>query len=160
MPAAHLFDISGVDLSAVAIAPDRVGELNPQSGDMRQLDHVIWHDKALAHAVGVKAASPDEFWVSGHIPGRPLFPGVLMIEAGAQLASIIFRLRSQEERFLAFTRCDEVVFRHQVVPGDTLLLLMKEVQFKPRRFICRTQGLVHDQIAFEATITGMVVADA
>jgi 3-hydroxyacyl-[acyl-carrier-protein] dehydratase len=98
---------------------------------------------------------PDEFWVPGHIPGRPLFPGVLMIEAGAQLSSVLHRIRAGEERFLGFTRADEAVFRHTVVPGDTLYLIAQQVEFGKRRFVSKTQGIVGDKLVFEVTVTGM-----
>lgn len=159
MPSAPLFDLSGIDLSHVAVSRERVGELNPQAGAMRHLDYVIWMNDGFTRGLGVKEVREDEFWVPGHIPGRPLLPGVIMIEAGAQLASILYRSRSSESKFLGFTRCDEVVFRQSVVPGDTLYLLAEEVSFKPRRFISKTQGIVNDQIAFEALITGMVMPD-
>jgi len=154
-----LFDLSGIDLSRIAVTAEEVGRLNPQSGAMRHLDHVIWHSPNYAETLGVKYVRPDEFWVSGHIPGRPLLPGVIMIEAAAQLGSVAYRKRSGEPRFLAFTRIDDVVFRAQVVPGDTLYLLAKEEKFNPRRFICAVQGIVSGQVAFEARITGMVVND-
>jgi len=161
MPIATLFDISDVDLAGVVVSAERVGELNPQAGDMRHLDHVIWHSTDHKRILGVKHVRDDEFWVPGHIPGRPLLPGVLMIEAAAQLASVAFRLRTGADEFLAFTRLTDVAFRSQVVPGDRLYLLIEEIDFKPRRFVCRSQGIVNDceAIAFEATITGMVVRE-
>jgi 3-hydroxyacyl-[acyl-carrier-protein] dehydratase len=83
-------------------------------------------------------------------------PGVLMIEAAAQVSSILFRLKSGERRFIGFTRCDDVVFRGQVVPGDEMLLLAAERRFGRRRFETVNQGVVNGQLAFEASITGMV----
>jgi 3-hydroxymyristoyl/3-hydroxydecanoyl-(acyl carrier protein) dehydratase len=86
-----------------------------------------------------------------------MLPGVLMIEATAQLASIVHRLKCKNSGFLGFTRCDDVVFRGQVVPGDTLYILGHELEMRPRRTICRGQGVVNGQLVFEATITGMVM---
>ncbi len=80
-----------------------------------------------------------------------------MIEAAAQMCSIYHRHRTGEPHFLGFTRLDATSFRGQVVPGDTLHLLVSEVKFSPRRFICDTQGWVGDDIKFEARITGMVL---
>lgn len=152
-----LFDISGIDRLAVAVSPDEVAALNPQRGDMRQLDHVVWMGPNGTQALGLKKVRDDEFWVAGHIPGRPLMPGVLMIEAAAQLCSIQYKHRTKEQRFLGFSRCDEVSFRGQVVPGDALYLLGSEVDFRARRFIADCQGIVDDKIVFEARITGMVI---
>lgn len=152
-----LFDISAIDRNAVAISAEEVGQLNPQCGDMRQLDHVIWFNHDKSEVLGVKYVRDDEFWVPGHIPGRPLLPGVLMIEAGAQLCSVQYKAKGGEHRFIGFTRCDDVAFRGQVVPGDTLYLLSKEISFGARRFIARAQGVVNDRLVFEAKITGMVL---
>jgi len=153
-----LFDISSIDMNEVAISAEEVGRLNPQCGAMRQLDHVIWTDAERGMALGVKRVRGDEFWVPLHIPGRPLMPGVLMIEAAAQLCSAFFqRHRTKGGKFLGFTRCDETTFRGQVVPGDMLYLLSQEVSARPRRFVSRTQGLVNDKLVFESKITGMVM---
>jgi len=154
-----LFDISDIDLSQVAISPQKVGQLNPQCGPMRHLDHVIWKNDDATCGLGVKQVRDDEFWVPVHIPGRPLMPGVLMIEAAAQLCSILqqFRPGNDNSRFLGFTRCDNVVFRGKVVPGDTFYLLAKELKSSRRRFVSATQGIVNDQLVLEATITGMAL---
>ncbi|MBM4112347.1 MAG: beta-hydroxyacyl-ACP dehydratase [Phycisphaerae bacterium] len=155
MPSELLFDISGIDMSGVAASREEVGRILLQTGDMRHLDFVVWQDATLACGLGVKDVRADEFWVKGHIPGRPLLPGVLMIEAGAQLCSFLQQQKSVFDGFLAFTRCDDCVFRGQVVPGDRLVLLAKEVEAGRRRFVSRTQGLVDGKLVFEATITGM-----
>lgn len=154
---APLFDISGLDRSRILISAAEVANINPQRGDMRHLDHVIWMSDDYSEALGVKKVRPDEFWVSGHIPGRPLLPGVLMIEAAAQLCSVQYNKRNKEPRFLGFLRCDEISFRGQVVPGDTLYLLGKEVDFGARRFIAACQGMVNDKIVFDGKITGMAI---
>jgi 3-hydroxyacyl-[acyl-carrier-protein] dehydratase len=157
LPSDLLFDLSALDLTEVAVTAEEVGRMNPQCGAMRQLDHVIWIDDDGGRMLGVKQVTDSEFWVPLHIPGRPLMPGVLMIEAAAQLCSIFFRKRTNEKRFLGFTRCDETVFRGQVLPGDTLYLLSEEVQFTPRRFVSRCQGVVNGKLVFESKITGMVL---
>jgi len=109
----------------------------------------------LTYAVAWRDVRDDEFWVPGHIPGRPLFPGVLMIEAAAQLASFMVLRRLPDHDFLGFAGVDDVKFRGQVVPGDRLYVLMEQTEFRRRRCICNTQGLVRGEIVFEATITGM-----
>lgn len=152
-----LIDPNAVDLSAVAVSAEEVGQLNPQCGDMRQLDYVVSIDIPNRLAIGVKEVRHDEFWVPLHIPGRPLMPGVLMIEAAAQLASIYYRKKSQEERFVGFTRCDETTFRRSVEPGATLIMATYEVKFSPRRFVTNAQGYVDGELAFESKITGMVL---
>ena len=152
-----LFDITKIDLSAVTVSPERVGQINPQAGSMRQLDHIIWIRDDAKAGLGVKLIRDDEFWVPVHIPGRPLMPGVLMIEAAAQLCSVLQKhaYNLSDETFLGFTRCDQVAFRGQVVPGDTLYLLAEEVEQRRRRFVSKAQAMVDGRLVFEAVITGM-----
>ena len=159
MAAQPLFDLSTIDMTKVAVPPDIVGRINPQCGHMRQLDHLIWMNDDSTCGLGVKVVHDDEFWVDGHIPGRPLFPGVLMIEAAAQMSSILhtFAHSIGDDEFLGFTRCDDVVFRGQVVPGDTLYLLARQISFRRRKFVSSTQAIVNDRLVFEATITGMTM---
>ena len=152
-----LIDLSSIDLSRVALTADEVGELNPQTGDMRHLDYVAYFNADNTLAVGVKKIGEDEFWVKDHIPGRPLYPAVLMIEAAAQLSSILYHVKSKSDHFMGFTRCDNCSFRGQVVPGDTLTLISVERKFQRRRFVCDAQGYVGDAFIFEAKVTGMMM---
>jgi 3-hydroxyacyl-[acyl-carrier-protein] dehydratase len=155
-----LLDISRIDMSQVAASPQRVAEVNPHRGHMRHLDYVIWMNEDFSCGLGVKQVRDDEFWVQGHVPGRPLLPGVLMIEATAQLCSFLQRVREDTEapEFMGFIRCDDVVFRGQVVPGDTLYLLAKEVSHgRRRRFVSQTQAIVNGRLVYEGTITGMAI---
>lgn len=151
-----LLDISTLDLNQTAVDAKGIEQVNPHRGPMRLLDGILWHDVEKGEAVAFKDVHPDEFWVAGHIPGRPLFPGVLMIEAGAQLASYM-AIKVSGYDFIGFIGCESVKFRGQVVPGDRLILLGKGLQNKPRRIICAVQGLVRGSLVFEATITGMPI---
>ena len=109
--------------------------------------------------VGWKDVRDDEFWVPGHIPGRPLLPGVLMIEAAAQLSSFVIQTyRTPEQRassFLGFVRSDKTVFRNQVTPGDRLILLAQLESKNSRRFISLCQGFVDGNLVIETKVTGM-----
>jgi 3-hydroxyacyl-[acyl-carrier-protein] dehydratase len=156
--AAELFiDLSTVDLAGEVVSHETVGRFNPQCGPMRQLDRVIWLSEDSLLGLGVKKVQQDEFWVPYHIPGRPLMPGVLMIEAAAQLCSVMRAVRFNDGKFLGFARCDNVAFRGQVLPGDTLYLLGRELSFKQRRHVSAAQGVVDGRLVFEATITGLVM---
>lgn len=154
-----LFDISEIDLDTSLFTLDEIGKLCPQRGDMRQLDGIshAHQEKGNCQYVGFKDVKDDEFWVSGHIPGRPLFPGVLMIEAAAQLSSFMMRSIYPDVDFVGFIGADKVKFRKEVNPGVRMYLLAQEVKSRPRRVICDAQGIVNGEIVFEATITGMPI---
>ena len=151
----YLIDLSKIDFDQSMGDVEMIESINPHRGDMRHLDEVIWRNDECTQGVGIKNIRDDEFWVAGHIPGRPLFPGVLQIEAGAQLSSFVLRHRFPDG-FLGFTRVTDCSFRGQVVPGDTLILLTREVKANRRRFITDCQGIVNDKLVFEAQISGMV----
>jgi 3-hydroxyacyl-[acyl-carrier-protein] dehydratase len=158
MPPPLLIDLDAIDLTQVLYNAHDLEEFIPQRGDMMHVDGVIWADdpKIRLAAVGYKDVRDDEFWVPGHIPGRPLLPGVLMIEAAAQLASFLMKKYRREPGFLGFVGCDNVKFRGQVSPGHRLYILGHETQYKPgRRFVCAAQGVVEGKLVFEAEITGM-----
>lgn len=157
MPASLFFDLSDFDFDHPIAGPAEVEACNPQRGDMRHLDAIVWQSEDKRGVVGYKEVRADEFWVPGHIPGRPLLPGVIMIEAAAQLAAYVMKTRLPELDFVGFVGCNNVKFRGQVTPGQRLILLGKEVQFKPRRVICDAQGVVDGALVFEATIIGMPI---
>ncbi|MEX0654718.1 MAG: 3-hydroxyacyl-ACP dehydratase FabZ family protein [Phycisphaeraceae bacterium] len=150
-----LFDISNIDLNQVQHDVHEIERINPHRGAMRLIDGIIWRTDDYLHTVAYKDIRHDEFWVPGHIPGSPVFPGVLMIEASAQLASWVCLRRIPDEAFMGFAGVDKVKFRGQVVPGDRLIILCEETEFRRRRCICNTQGLVNGNLVFEAQITGM-----
>lgn len=157
--ASSLFvDLESLDLSQVLYDVAAIEAVNPQRGDMRQLDGICWADLSISTAIGFKDVRADEFWVPGHIPGRPLLPGVMMIEAAAQLAAFMMKTwRDVGDGFLGFIGCTDVKFRGQVVPGDRLYLIGRENKFTKRRFIADVQGVTHGKLVFEATVTGMPI---
>ena len=154
MPAEPLIPMDRWNLEKVLFGPEEIRKTNAQRFEMEHLDAVTLLDTAAQEIVGYKDVRADEFWVPGHIPGRPIFPGVLMIEAAAQVARFGTLMRLKD-RFMGFAGVDEVKFRGQVVPGDRLILLGFETDFRPRRVVCQGQGWVNGNLVFEAKITGM-----
>src|ERR1700683_1093196 len=116
MPPQFLFDISGLDLTHLVCDQEEIRRFNPHRGEMEHLNGIVYLDPALERLVGYKDVRADEFWVPGHIPGRPLFPGVFMVEAGAQLACFYIKRVIGWKGFVGFGGLDDVKFRTQVVP--------------------------------------------
>jgi 3-hydroxyacyl-[acyl-carrier-protein] dehydratase len=154
MPPQFLFDLSAIDLNQVVSGPDEIRTYNPHRGDMEMLNGVIWADTAQGAILGYKDIGANEFWVAGHIPGRPIFPGVLMIETAAQLASFYTKKFIGWKGFVGFGAADKCRFRAEVNPGVRMLFLAKLVWERHRRILCNTQGLVNGQLVFEGDIVG------
>ncbi len=86
-------------------------------------------------AVGIKNVSYNEQFFQGHFPGYPLMPGVLIIEAMAQVGGIVLtHLPEYTGGLFVFTGIDGVRFRRQVVPGDQLVMTVELLSFKRGRF--------------------------
>ena len=140
-------------LEKVLHGPDVIRQTNPQRFEMEHLDAVTLLDTTAEEIVGYKDVREDEFWVRGHIPGRPLLPGVIMVEALAQLTSFYIGTTVPDIGFIGFGGVDLVKFRQTVVPGQRLVLVGRGFEIRSRRAVFDTQGWADDKLAVEARIT-------
>jgi len=152
-----LFDLSEIDLTKTVFDREAVARVNPQSHEMAQLDGVIWYDRPRLLILGYKDVTEGEFWFRGHIPGRPIMPAVIMVEAAAQVASFFMKRIYGLKGFIGFSGIERAKFRETVIPGDRLYLLGHICKVRSRQFSADVQGLVNDKLAFDTTITGMKV---
>lgn len=159
MPPPLLFDLSKIDLAGKSVfTRDDILKVNPQNYEMQQLDGVLWFDKPEMLVLGYKDVTDKEFWVRGHIPGRPLMPGVIMIECAAQLLSFFVKQVMGEQGFIGFASIEQAKFRATVEPGQRLLMLGKITKFRPgRKYDAYIQGMVGDRMIFDTTVSGMGV---
>ncbi|HUT30858.1 MAG TPA: 3-hydroxyacyl-ACP dehydratase FabZ family protein [Sedimentisphaerales bacterium] len=158
MPPPLLFDLSGIDLGGKPLFDkEAVAKVNPQRCEMQQLDGVLWYDKERFLILGYKDVTESEFWVRGHIPERPLMPGVIMVEAAAQLSSFFVKQIYGLEGFIGFASIDSAKFRATVEPGQRLHLLGHITKFKRRKYTCSVQGLVGQTMVFDTVISGLNV---
>ncbi len=131
--------------------------INPHRGAMRLLDAVVYADTDTLIYGAYRDVGHDEFWVPGHIPGRPLFPGVLMLEAAAQLSSYVSLSHVKDMDFMGFAGADAIKFRGQVVPGDRFWVMVQMTELRKRRCTGTAQGVINGQLVFEAIIKGMPI---
>ena len=158
MPPALIADPSRIDFSVVSHDRAAVEKCIPQRFEMAFLDRVHVVDRENQVCVGSRDIRQDEFWVRGHVPGRPLLPGVLAVEALAQTCTFYYALVTPEDgRFMGFGAVDGVKFRGTIVPGDRLVLATRALEIRSRRCVFDAQAMVGDRLVVEAKITGMPV---
>ena len=139
------------------IDKEGIREIIPQRFEMEHLDGISFVDVDAGLVAGWKDVTDDEFWVRGHLPGRPILPGVVMLEALAQMTGVAAKKVYPEMGFVGFGGIDKCKFRRSVAPGQRIVLLAKQLELRPRRAIFATQGWVDDRLAVEAEITGVRV---
>jgi beta-hydroxyacyl-ACP dehydratase FabZ len=110
--------------------------------------------------VGVKNVTINEPFFAGHFPGHPIMPGVLILEAMAQVGGFLLMRSLKLQRaktVLYFTGIDRARFRRPVVPGDQIRFEVSIAQL--RRQMCRMKGaaLVDGKIAAEAELSAAAV---
>lgn len=152
-----LFDFSHIDLNHIIVTREQIYERLPHRYEFMQLDGFVYTDVPTMTAVAIREVRSDEWWVRGHIPGRPLFPGVLIMETAAQMAAYVSHLLLPGDRFMGFGGIDQVKFRQAVIPPARLVYILKGLECRPRRVICDVQAFLGSQMAFEGRITGMPV---
>jgi 3-hydroxyacyl-[acyl-carrier-protein] dehydratase len=159
MPPTLLIDLTQIDLNRPPLFDrEAICKVNPQCFEMQQLDGILWYDKSRECILGYKDVTDHEFWIRGHIPGRPLMPGVIQIESAAQLLSFFVKQIYEEQGFVGFGGIEQAKFRAAIEPGCRLYLLGHVTEARRgRRYICDVQGVVAGTLAFEATISGMKV---
>ncbi len=159
MPPPLLFDLSQINLAGEPVFDkEAIGRQNPQRFEMQHLDGVLWYDKRKYLVLGYKDVTQNEFWIRGHIPGRPLMPAVIMVEAAAQLLCFFVKQVYGESTFIGFTSIDSAKFRSTVEPGRRLYLLGHITKFKKgRKYSASIQGVVDGNMVFETAVSGMAV---
>lgn len=105
------------------------------------------------YALGVKNVSVNEQFFQGHFPGRPVMPGVLIVEAMAQVAGVlILSKRTNLGKRAYFMSIDKVKFRRMVLPGDQLFIEVSVIKLKTKTGQVYARALVNDKLVAEAIL--------
>jgi len=158
MPSKDLIlDFSEYDLDNCIADIEEIRRWNPQRHEMEQLTAIVYEDTTRHICVGYRDYSPDEFWIRGHMPGKPVLPGVLMCEAAAQLCSYFatkYGLLGAE--MLGFGGLDKVRFRDLVRPTDRLVIVSALVKVRRGAMVVsQFQGFVRQNLVCEGEIRGI-----
>ena len=157
MPPPPIIDPTSLDPSRVLYTKDQIYQYLPQRHEFSQLDGIIHIDPTNHTAAGIREVRADEWWCRGHMPGHPIFPGVLMLECAAQLAGFVQHefAPMEEGYFLGFGGVEDCKFRGSVIPPARVVLVGKMTEARKRRFVCDVQAYVEREMVFEASINGM-----
>lgn len=137
----------------------RIQKILPHRYPMLLVDKII-EIEGDTRIKGVKNVTFNEQFFQGHFPSTPIMPGVLIVEAMAQVSGLLFAQRLEHTGKLAMLlSMDNVKLRRPVVPGDQLLLIAETIRLRRRTAHCRCQALVGDVVAAEAEIKFMLVDD-
>ena len=159
MPMDDLIDPRAYDPDRIEIGSERLREMNPQRFEMEQLTGILAFDLGRKLIVGTRHVRADEWWVRGHVPGRPILPAVLMLEAGAQLGNVYLNLSCPgEQGFWGFGGIDGARFRGMVVPGDKMVLAVKAHDVRKRFCKFEFQGFVGAKRVVEGNVLGMLLS--
>jgi len=158
VPPPLLIDVENIDLDRTELSREQIYEdLLPHRFEFMVLDGVALVDRKGRRLLAYADIRPDSWWVRGHVPGRPLLPGVLMLEMAAQTAAIGARLLADHEGFIGFGGVEGCKFRDTVTPPARLYLAAMGDEYRPRRIVSRTQGICDGKLVFEARVTGVTI---
>ena len=154
-----IVDPATIDLNHVVADINEIRRCNQQRYEMEMLTAVVHIDAEACLIVGYKDVGESEFWVRGHMPTRPLMPGVLMCEVAAQLCSFAaHKLDLLGPGVVGFGGLDAVRFRGPVLPGDRLVMACRrEKARRGRMLVCEFQGWVEQEIVCEGRVIGVLL---
>jgi 3-hydroxyacyl-[acyl-carrier-protein] dehydratase len=127
-------------------------EIIPHRPPFLLVDRILEIDDQ--HAIGIKQVTMNEPFFAGHFPGNPIMPGVLQIEALAQVGAVaVLRQPAYRGKIAVFARIENVRFRKPVTPGDTLRLEVQLVELRGKVGKGHGVARVADQIVSEGDFT-------
>lgn len=154
-----IIDPSTLDLDHVIADVAEIRKYNPQRFEMEQLTAIVYEDTEKHICAGYKDVTHNEFWVRGHMPNMPLMPGVVMLEAAAQMCSYFSqKFDLLGAAMVGFGGLEDVRFRDPVIPGDRLVLVCEMTRLRRGRIVfTKFQGFVRNSMVVEGVLKGIPI---
>lgn len=132
---------------------NEIKKILPHRYPMLLVDRIL-ELEPMKRAVGIKNITANEMQFLGHFPNEPIMPGVLLIEAMAQVGGVAM-LYPEENRgkIAVFGKIDNVRFRRQVIPGDQVVTIAEVVKIRGNMGVIHCEGKVDGSVACECDCT-------
>jgi len=132
---------------------DEIKKIIPHRPPFLLIDKVLELEEGK-RAVGIKNVAVDEFYFAGHFPDYPVMPGVLIIEALAQVGAVAILSKEENKGKIAFfAGIDKVRFKRQVRPGDQLRLEMEIIKSRSFIGVGRAKATVNGELTVQGELT-------
>jgi len=153
-----LADLAELDLSRDVVPDDELRHLVPHDHEFKMLDGICHLDLERGLVVGYKDFGEDAWWARGHVPGRPIMPGVLMIEGCAQVATVLMKKRDgwDAKKFIGLGGVDKARFRGVVLPPARIHFVSAVGTRGSRMFRYPAQSFVNGKLVMEMELLGVL----
>lgn len=135
------------------LSQDEIKAIIPHRDPFLFLDEITYLESKVK-AVGVKYVKEDEFFFKGHFPGQPIMPGVIIVEALAQVgAVVVLSDETYKGKIALFAAADNIRFRKEVLPGDKLVLECELTRLRGNFGVGIGKAYVNDELVCEGKLS-------